>query len=66
MPYGERAGEEAGLQRVLALAKKPRGKPRRSLREIAKILDAEGVPTRTGVPWSVASLQVILRRHRKR
>lgn len=66
VPYGEQAGEEAGLQQVLALAKKPRGKPRRSLREIVAVLNEEGVPTRTGVPWSVSSVQSVLRRHGKR
>lgn len=66
LPYGEQPGEEAGLQRVLALAKKPRGKPRRSLREIIAVLNEEGVPTRTGVPWSVSSVQSVLRRHGER
>lgn len=66
VPYGEQPGEGAGLQRILALARKPRGKPRRSLREIAKVLHDEGVPTRTGAAWSVSSLQVILRRAGKR
>lgn len=66
LPYGERPGEEAGLRRILALARKPRGKPRRSLRVIAEALDDEGVPTRTGAAWSVSSLQVILRRAGKR
>lgn len=63
VPFGELAGEADALQRVLALARKPRGKPRRSLRGIARFLDEEGVPTRTGAAWSVASLQAILRRH---
>lgn len=65
-PYGELPGEDVGLQRVLALAKKPRGKPRRSLREIVAVLNEEAVPTRTGVPWSVSSVQSVLRRHGKR
>ena len=65
-PYGELPEEAAGLTRLLQLARKPRGKPRRSLREIARILDEEGVPTRTGAAWSASSVQLILRRHGKR
>ena len=66
VPYGELPGEADGLSRLLLLARKPRGKPRRSLREIARILDEEGVPTRTGAAWSASSVQLILRRHGKR
>lgn len=65
-PFGELPGEEAALARVLTLARKPRGKPRRSLREIARILNHEGVPTRSGGPWQVGTLATILRRHGKR
>ncbi|MEZ5989856.1 MAG: recombinase family protein [Planctomycetota bacterium] len=66
VPYGKLPGEADGLSRLLLLARKPRGKPRRSLREIARILDEEGVPTRTGAAWSASSVQLILRRHGKR
>jgi DNA invertase Pin-like site-specific DNA recombinase len=50
-PYGTRPGEEVGLTRIRELYRKPYGKARRSLREICEILNAEGVPTRTGKPW---------------
>ncbi|MCK5941803.1 MAG: recombinase family protein [Planctomycetes bacterium] len=61
-PYGELPGEVEGLERVRQLARKPRGKPRRSLAEIAAALNAEGVPTRGGGPWSRSSVQAVLRR----
>jgi hypothetical protein len=48
------------------LTRKPRGKARRSLREIARVLEEEQAPTRTGAPWRVASPQVFLRCHGKR
>lgn len=61
-PYGELPGEADGLERIKQLARKPRGKPRRSLAEIAATLNAEGVPTRGGGPWSRSSVQVVMRR----
>jgi len=61
-PYGELPGESGGLERIKQLARKPRGKPRRSLAEIAAALNSEGVPTRGGGPWSRSSVQVVMRR----
>jgi DNA invertase Pin-like site-specific DNA recombinase len=51
-PFGSRPGEESALERIRELYRKPYGKARRSLQEICDILNAEGVPTRTGKPWS--------------
>ena len=64
--FGELEGEVAALERILELSRKPRGKPRLSLREIAKRLDEEGVPTRSGATWNPTTVRSILRRHDKR
>lgn len=64
--FGQLEGEAVALARILALSRKPRGRPRLSLREIAKRLDDEGVSTRTGVSWSPTTVRAILRRHGKR
>jgi DNA invertase Pin-like site-specific DNA recombinase len=61
-PFGSRPGEAAALERIHGLHRKPYGKARRSLQEICDILDAEGVPTRTGKPWSREVVRRIVRR----
>jgi len=61
-PYGTRPGEAAAIERIRALYRKPHGHERRSLREIADILNAEGVPTRTGKPWAKGTLHQIIGR----
>jgi DNA invertase Pin-like site-specific DNA recombinase len=61
-PYGIRPGEAAVVARIRELHRKPHGEKRRSLQEIADILNGEGVPTRTGKLWSKGTLHQILRR----
>lgn len=61
-PYGSRPGEAAVVERIKELHRKPHGHPRRSLAEIARILNDEGLPTRTGKPWSKATLHGIIGR----
>lgn len=61
-PYGSRPGEAAVLDRIRVLHRKPHGHPRRSLGEIARILNDEQVPTRTGKPWSKQTLHGIIGR----
>jgi len=61
-PYGSRPGESAVIDRIRELHRKPHGEPRRSLQEIADILNADGVPTRTGKPWSKQTLHGIIGR----
>lgn len=66
LPFGEQPGEDVVLARVLALERKPRGKPRRSLREICRLLDEEELSTRNGGSWKVQTIATILQRHGKR
>ena len=54
--------EAEALATLLALHRKPRGKPRRSTQAIATELQRMGIPTRTGKPWSRASVHSILAR----
>ncbi len=66
LPFGEGEGEAEALKRVLELARKPRGMPRRSLGEIAAILNGEQVPTKSSGQWSRSTVAKILKRHGKR
>ena len=59
-PYGARPGERETLERMMQLRRKPRGDERMSYGRIAKQLAAEGHATRTGKPWTAASVQTIL------
>ena len=63
-PYGAFDGEDQAVARVVELHKKPRGKPRRSLQQIADVLNTEGIPTRSGRPWARTTVHKIIRRHR--
>jgi DNA invertase Pin-like site-specific DNA recombinase len=57
IPFGFRAVEREGLVRITALWKE--GK---SSRSIAATLNAEGIATRTGKPWTFATVAKIARR----
>jgi DNA invertase Pin-like site-specific DNA recombinase len=61
-PYGSRPGEAAVITRIKELHRKPHGGQRRSLQEIADVLNAEDVTTRTGKPWSKGTLHQIIAR----
>lgn len=61
-PFGSMPSEAAAVARIRELHRKPVGRDRRSLQEICDILNAEGVPTRTGKPWKKQVLHSILRR----
>ena len=61
--YGARGDEAAGLKRLLEVATDADGR-RRSLAEIAAMLNAEQVRTRTGRPWARSTVQTLLARHR--
>jgi DNA invertase Pin-like site-specific DNA recombinase len=61
-PYGSRPGEAAVIARIRELHRKPHGGQRRSLQEIADVLNAENVTTRTGKPWSKGTLHQIIAR----
>jgi len=61
-PYGSRPGEAAIIARIRELHRKPHSGPRRSLGDIARILNDDQVPTRTGKPWSKQTLHGIIAR----
>ena len=61
-PYGSRPGEADVVARIRELHRKPHGGARRSLQQIADILNTEGRPTRTGRPWSKQVLHQIISR----
>jgi len=50
-PFGFRASEAGTVELILALRRKPRGKPRMSYQAIASELNNRAIPTRTGAPW---------------
>ena len=61
-PFGEMPGETRVLEEICRLRMKPRNRPRRSYREIAAILNENGMPTRSGHPWQAKTIQVIIQR----
>ncbi|HET6430534.1 MAG TPA: recombinase family protein [Phycisphaerae bacterium] len=61
-PFGTRPGEAQTVERIRQLRRKPKGRPRLSVANIAEILNAEGRPTRTGGPWRPGTVWGILRR----
>ena len=62
-PFGTQDGEQDAIARMRHLRRKPVGKDKRmSFAKIAVKLQEEGYPTRTGKPWSAASVQGILGR----
>jgi len=61
-PYGYRPGEPEVIARMRQLRRKPQGEPRLGYHRIAKILNAEGRPTRTGSPWTSSTVRKVLLR----
>ena len=61
-PFGARPAEAQALERIRALRRKPKGRPRLSIAGIAARLNDEMVPTRTGKPWAPGTVYGILRR----
>jgi DNA invertase Pin-like site-specific DNA recombinase len=61
-PYGYYPGEAEIVKRVKELRRKPHGERRKGYRAIAKQLNKEGIPTRSGVPWSDTQVKSILTR----
>lgn len=61
-PFGTRPGEAKTIARIRELHRKPHGRDRRSLQQIADALNAEGLPTRTGKPWSKQVVSQIIKR----
>ncbi|MBA7530030.1 hypothetical protein ES705_22233 [subsurface metagenome] len=61
-PYGYYPGEAEIVKRIKELYRKPRGEKRLGFMTIAKKLNEEGVPTRTGAKWSDVLVKSILTR----
>ena len=61
-PYGYYPGEDKVVKRIKQLYRKPRGEKRLGFMTIAKKLNEEGVPTRTGAKWSDVLVKSILTR----
>jgi len=61
-PYGYRVGEGEIVALIHRLRRKPRGGTRLSFAAIAAKLNADGVPTRTGVPWAPETVRQIAMR----
>jgi len=61
-PFGSYPGEAETLQRIRQLRRKPPRGKRASCAKIAAQLNAEGRPTRTGVPWQPRVVYSILKR----
>ncbi|QNN21227.1 recombinase family protein [Planctomycetales bacterium ZRK34] len=61
-PYGVTEEEQATIERIRQLRRKPRGGDRMGFRTVAKTLTAEGYPTRTGKPWSDSVVYNIAKR----
>lgn len=63
-PYGTFPGESEVLEKVFRLHRKPRGEKRLGFYKIARILNDQGVPTRTGKPWTGPTVGGIIRREK--
>ncbi len=63
-PYGHHPHEVPARDRILELHRKPPGRPRRSYAAIARIMQAEGFPTRTGKPWGWSTVRSVVQRKR--
>ncbi len=61
-PFGSRPGEQAILERMRALHRKPPGGDRLGPYEIAARLNQEGLSSRTGKPWHGMTVRRILGR----
>ena len=61
-PYGYYPGEDKIIKRIRELYRKPKGEKRPGFMTIAKKLNEEGIPTRTGAKWSDVLVKSILTR----
>jgi DNA invertase Pin-like site-specific DNA recombinase len=61
-PFGTFPGEAKTLARIRELRRKPPHGRRRSLQKICDALNAEGLSTRTGKPWTKQTLHRISKR----
>jgi DNA invertase Pin-like site-specific DNA recombinase len=63
-PFGTRPGEEAVVELIHKLRRKPRGGERLSFAAIADRLNRDGVASRTGKPWAAETVRGIIGRGR--
>jgi len=61
-PFGTRPGEAETLARIRELRRTPPNGRRLSLRQVCDTLNAEGLATRSGKPWSKQAMNRILGR----
>lgn len=61
-PFGFYPEEAETLKRIKQLYRKPRSEKRLGFYQIATILNKEGLPTRSGVPWHGSHISTILKR----
>ena len=61
-PYGYYPGEDGIIKRIKQLHRKPPGEKRLGFRAIARRLNKEGIPTRSGAQWSDTQVRSILSR----
>ena len=54
--------EQATLKLMKSLRRKRKGQKQLSYAKIAKELNSQGIPTRTGAPWQTTTVQNILKR----
>lgn len=64
-PYGYHPGEAEILTRIRELLDLHYRNARRNYSKVARDLNAENLPTRTGVPWSGAKVYRAVRKHKK-
>jgi DNA invertase Pin-like site-specific DNA recombinase len=57
--FGHYDGEPEVLQRIKQLRRKPPGGDRRSFGAVAKALNVEALPSRSGKPWTRATVRKI-------
>ena len=61
-PFGYYPDEAKIIKRIKQLYRKPRDEKRLGFYQIATILNKEGLPTRSGVPWHGTHISAILKR----
>ena len=61
-PFGSHPRELDALARIRELYRKPHGHRRRSLQQICDTLNSEGIPTRSGKPWTRQVIRRIINR----
>jgi DNA invertase Pin-like site-specific DNA recombinase len=61
-PFGDRIGEQAVIERMRQLRRKPKGGEPQSFAKVAELLNQEQHATRTGKPWAAETVRRIFNR----